>query len=388
MIRFLLPLLAVGGFLLTPQAAARAGAHPESAQRSRLDRLQKELLRLEDEDRDLSGREAGVLAELDRLTAARDLAAARAQVARKAMEAAVLELQRAAEKAAEADIIQVQARERLARRLRTMERHGPGVWLAVLVRAEDPVAARGTLEALADRARMDLEAAARARDSGRQARFLRAGLEATRVEVETMRRKALRAGEGARQALERQRSRLEAVRSRRDLVRQASREMARAAQEMDDYLSGRRRRAPRGPDLLTLKGTLRWPVRGRVKVPFGPRRHPRFGTLLPHQGLDIGAPPGSKVRAVLPGEVIFSGWFKGYGRTVIVDHGAHLVTISAHLDRLEVDVGTRVEAGQSLGTVGDSGSLEGPGLYFEMRQDGEPIPPRSWLALAPQANRG
>jgi SAM-dependent methyltransferase len=84
--------------------------------------------------------------------------------------------------------------------------------------------------------------------------------------------------------------------------------------------------------------------------------------------------------AVAGGIVRFAGWFRGYGRIVIVDHGDGFHSISGHLDEIYVKVGVPVEEGEALGTVGETGSLGGPSLYFELRQDGQPIDPEPWLA--------
>jgi septal ring factor EnvC (AmiA/AmiB activator) len=82
---------------------------------------------------------------------------------------------------------------------------------------------------------------------------------------------------------------------------------------------------------------------------------------------------------VAPGEVRFAGWFRGYGRIVILDHGDGYFTVSGHPDALDVAVGELVGEGDDLGTVGETGSLSGPRLYFEIRQGAEPLDPAEWL---------
>jgi septal ring factor EnvC (AmiA/AmiB activator) len=83
---------------------------------------------------------------------------------------------------------------------------------------------------------------------------------------------------------------------------------------------------------------------------------------------------------VAPGRVVHAGWFKGYGNLIIVDHGGGYHTLVAHLATMRTAMGEDVEAGEVLGTVGDSGSLKGPYLYFELREKGKPVDPRPWLA--------
>jgi septal ring factor EnvC (AmiA/AmiB activator) len=77
--------------------------------------------------------------------------------------------------------------------------------------------------------------------------------------------------------------------------------------------------------------------------------------------------------------VLFAGAFRGYGQLVILDHGADHLSVSGHLDDLLVEAGQSVQAGQQIGRVGETGPLGLPGLYFEIRIDGEPVDPRGWL---------
>jgi murein DD-endopeptidase MepM/ murein hydrolase activator NlpD len=126
-------------------------------------------------------------------------------------------------------------------------------------------------------------------------------------------------------------------------------------------------------------GRLLWPTRGRVIAPFGKVRHPRFNTYLLHKGIDIAGPIGQNVFAVAPGNVLFAEWFEGYGRMIIVDHGGGFNTVYAHLAKISASAGQRVEEGQVIATLGDSGTWNGPALYFEIRHKGEAVDPLPWL---------
>jgi septal ring factor EnvC (AmiA/AmiB activator) len=128
------------------------------------------------------------------------------------------------------------------------------------------------------------------------------------------------------------------------------------------------------------KGTLHLPAPGAITVGFGKVVNPRFNTVTMQHGIDVGAPAGAPVVAVAPGRVVHAGWFKGYGNLLIVDHGGGYHTLVAHLASMRTAMGEAVEAGDVLGTVGDSGSLKGPYLYFELREKGRPVDPRPWLA--------
>lgn len=129
-----------------------------------------------------------------------------------------------------------------------------------------------------------------------------------------------------------------------------------------------------------LKGRLPWPASGLIEVGFGRVINPRFNTVTFQKGLDIRAGQGVAVKAVAPGRVVYASWLRGYGNLLIVDHGGGYHTVAAHLARFSVGVGTDVDTGAELGAVGDTGSLKGPYLYFELRKNGIAVDPAGWLA--------
>jgi septal ring factor EnvC (AmiA/AmiB activator) len=127
------------------------------------------------------------------------------------------------------------------------------------------------------------------------------------------------------------------------------------------------------------RGRLSWPTAGTVTAGFGAQVHPRFGTRTFRNGVDIEAAEGTGVDAVLAGQVVYTGWFKGYGNLIIIDHGDELFTLYAHVSQIHVKEGDTVRQGQRIGAVGDTGSLSGPRLYFEVRYRGKPQDPEQWL---------
>jgi septal ring factor EnvC (AmiA/AmiB activator) len=136
---------------------------------------------------------------------------------------------------------------------------------------------------------------------------------------------------------------------------------------------------PSGPAFSSLRGRLPAPVDAPIVRGYGRQVDAQFQTELFSKGVDFDAPRGTAVRAVASGIVRFAGWFRGYGRMAILDHGERFFTVHGHLDELRVEVGDAVEAGDALGTVGDTGSLAGPRLYFEIREGGQAVDPRTWL---------
>jgi murein DD-endopeptidase MepM/ murein hydrolase activator NlpD len=153
----------------------------------------------------------------------------------------------------------------------------------------------------------------------------------------------------------------------------ASRELSRLVEEL-----GAAAAAP-SLDIRKFRGLLDPPASGNVRAGFGNVVHPRFKTMVPHPGLDIEASRGDVFRSVFDGRVLFASWLHGYGLTAIVDHGSGVASVYAHADVLLVEPGEAVVRGQQLGRVGDTGSLEGPYLYFEIRDGGKPVDPAGWL---------
>lgn len=127
------------------------------------------------------------------------------------------------------------------------------------------------------------------------------------------------------------------------------------------------------------KGLLSWPVKGKITSFFGPYRDKKFAVTNFQSGINIQAERGEPIRSVLNGHVIFSNWFKGFGNMMIVDHGNHYYTVYAHLEEVFKVKGDRVDRGEVIATVGDSGSLKGPALHFEVRHHGKPVDPLEWI---------
>ncbi len=129
-----------------------------------------------------------------------------------------------------------------------------------------------------------------------------------------------------------------------------------------------------------MKGRLAMPVRGVIKSRYGKVRHPKFKTITFNKGIVISAPVGRHVKSVYDGRVIYTGWLKGYGQLVILDHGGGFYTLFAYLDKVLKRRGERVAKGEDVALVGETGPYSEPGLYFEIRKKGVPQDPVKWLA--------
>lgn len=134
---------------------------------------------------------------------------------------------------------------------------------------------------------------------------------------------------------------------------------------------------PRGQARLAkpFRGGFIRPVSGPIVSGFGMRYHPILKVNRMHNGVDIAAPHGTPIKATADGEVIFAGYRRGYGNTVIIDHGGGVATLYAHCSALAVGEGTVVKQGQVIAYVGATGLATGPHLHFEVRHNGEPVNP-------------
>jgi septal ring factor EnvC (AmiA/AmiB activator) len=127
------------------------------------------------------------------------------------------------------------------------------------------------------------------------------------------------------------------------------------------------------------KGLLSWPVKGKILSFFGSHRNKKYAVNNFQSGINIKAERGEPIRCVADGYAIFSSWFKGFGNMMIIDHGNHYYTVYAHLEEVFKVKGDRVEKNEVIATVGDSGSMMGPALHFEVRYHGKPIDPMQWI---------
>ncbi len=126
-------------------------------------------------------------------------------------------------------------------------------------------------------------------------------------------------------------------------------------------------------------GAFSFPVHGRLTSPFGLRRHPIFKVVSFHSGVDLAAPYGTAIMASDTGRVIFNGWYGGYGKVIIVDHGMDYSTLYAHLSRASASRGQTIIKGQIVGYEGQTGYSTGPHLHFEVRKNGRPQNPLNYL---------
>jgi len=288
----------------------------------------------------------------------------------------------------------------MAQRLRAMYRlQVQGGALPVLLSGDDPVAQAVRLRHLTTLATVDARMIREYRVTSEGLADRKKRLEVRRGEMSALRTEA----EGERAEADRdaakRRALLARVRDERVYHDRMVGELSEATRRLEAFIrdlqekrrvakvpppSSKPPKAPPGEGtpgvgLGAMRGRLEWPAPGRVVEEYGPRVNPRLGTERFRNGIDIDAVEGANVHVVFPGHVLYTGWFRGYGNLIIVDHGSEYYTLYAHVADMKVAEGDDVRQGQVIGTVGDTGSLQGPRLYFEVRYQGKPQDPAQWL---------
>ncbi|MCS6829210.1 MAG: peptidoglycan DD-metalloendopeptidase family protein [bacterium] len=178
----------------------------------------------------------------------------------------------------------------------------------------------------------------------------------------------------------------EQTETKREILQDIARDRELKEQALDEWEEESRQIAamlrameqtPRGQARLArpFRGGFIRPVNGAIVSGFGMRYHPILKVNRMHNGVDIAAPHGTPIKAAADGEVIFAGYRRGYGNTIIIDHGGGVATLYAHCSALAVGEGTTVKQGQVIGYVGATGLATGPHLHFEVRRNGEPVNP-------------
>ncbi len=384
-LRLLLALLVLG---LAPAPVARAGDVDDERARE-LEEVRRAIEQRRERVEAFERKERGLLDTLEEVDRAASRISREARVARRRAGAAQAQL--AALEGREEEIADRQVRTRSTMSARAVALYktgdaGPVTALFSAGNLQEFLARSRALRLLLDHDRTLLE-----RYASDAAALVTTRQEARVAAAENERASAVAAARAQELAAERDSKRLilGQVRQDRASERAALQELEAAALALEETLERLRGRdsGGRGPSsdepFASRQGRLVLPVIAPVARGFGRVVDDEFQTETFRKGVDFAAAAGSPVRAVAPGEVRFAGWFRGYGRIVILDHGDGYFTVSGHLDAVEVAVGDMLGEGEDLGTVGETGSLSGPQLYFEIRQGAEPLDPAEWLETAP-----
>jgi septal ring factor EnvC (AmiA/AmiB activator) len=201
-----------------------------------------------------------------------------------------------------------------------------------------------------------------------QTLLARAGAKRTELEAEEKKGRAL----------------VEQIRTNRRDYSQTLEELAIRAQELQKLLQDfEKQQPPLDFPVLPItdgKGRLPWPAGGRILQPYGIQHGP-FNTVTMNNGVEIAPLEGDlSVRAVHGGRIVFADHFQGYGNLLILDHGQSYYSLYGHLAEFFIQKGDLVKSGQAIGLAGDTGSMVGVSLYFEIRYKTKPVDPLQWLS--------
>ena len=170
------------------------------------------------------------------------------------------------------------------------------------------------------------------------------------------------------------------LRTNRAFYERSEAELASQSASLQAMLAKRSESQSAGIKVTT--GFIR-PLGGQITSPFGYRTHPIFHSRIFHSGLDIAAPMGTPIKASNSGKVIMAGWYGGYGKVVIIDHGVvrgqPITTLYGHMSSINVSQGQKVSQGQVIGRVGSTGYSTGPHCHFEVRVKGQPRNPLNFI---------
>jgi murein hydrolase activator len=389
----------------TPAAEAKPPRSQES--RDRLKELQRELGRERQQAREAVRKEASLSKELARLD--EDLRAKTKRL--RELEATLRDsTQRSAKLSREIAATDGQlsrSRALLKRRLRAIYKQGRFGYVRMLLSADDFSSAGRRLKYLSAVATQDQRLMQSYSTTLTDLSQKRSELERYKAQVAEATEKAGVTRSQIEQEQRQRRILLASVREEKAGHLAAIKELERSAKDLQALIARlqseeeRQRRANRTPPrrespggkeqredvpdihddgrFAQLRGKLPWPAVGPLVSTFGRQEHPRFHTVTFNRGIEIGAPEGKDIAAVADGTVIYADWFKGYGRLLILDHGGGYFTLYAHAAEILAKAGESVSRGQVIGRVGDTGSLEGPQLYFELRHKGKPQDPVAWL---------
>lgn len=379
----ILRLILILMFLLSGTGLAQKEKDRIQEQREELERIQKELEVKRSSVEKLSRQEKGVLAELSDLEEELELVNKLLKKMGRQEQSLTKEISLKNLNLLEAELVLKQKREFLASRLNQVYRYGKLYQTKLLLSAESPVDLLRRFFFLEKLTQKDRELISQVVTYISQVEKTRQELLSNLDELQRL-KKNKQNEEKNRQSIQAQKERfLKNIRQEKSLELQAIAQLEESQKQIEKIIEESERKRiplelPEGV-FAANQGRLPWPVSGNVISTFGERLDPKTKTVTFNPGVVIGAQLGAPVQAVADGLVIYNSWLRGYGRFIILQHDSGFYTLYAHLGEVLVDNGALVRAGDIIAQVGDSGSLVGPALHFEIRQGKKQLDPLEWL---------
>jgi len=379
--------------LLAPPAAGLAQTSPSStaSQSQTVSDFEQRLNRLNGQIKDLktrleseARREGSILTSLARINlnkslVERELAARNVELERGRADLAVIQ----------DNIRTIRAgidrqEEAMERTLVTLYKFGRVDFFQFLLQARDIETYASESKHLSIVARGQDEAIARYQASLEELRAAQGALESKQKDLAEMARAAGLKRRELETEARKNATMVQEIRRNRGTYQQALKELAESAEELQKLMVKIINQEWVLPaswvPLTERRGRLAWPLEGRIVTAFGTERHPDFNTVVMNKGVEIAPVQGrSLILAVHPGKVVYADYFQGYGNLLIIDHGLTYYTLYGHCSEFLAAVGDMVRAGQPVAVVGDTGSLKGECLYFEIRYKTRALDPLQWL---------
>ena len=360
-------------------------AGQQDAGKADLDRLQGRISQLKTRIAESEKKEATLSEELSRLELKAELATREGELVAATREEFGRRLASVTAERASASAAAERSRAALRARARLLHRFGRYGYFRVLLEARDLGAWLDSVERLDSLARRDGRLLRQYRDDEARLRDDLAREQALKAEIDRLYARS-RQEERRAAALKAEREtllhreRLESASRRREVS-----QLTDKAERLERLLGTLSRQSageePVGPagGIRPWKGVLDWPARGTLVETFGRHRHPKFDTWTVSNGIAVGVPLGTPVRAVYAGRAVYAQWLAEYGNLVILDHGDGMLTLYAWLQGVEVKAGMPVSAGTEIGVAGYGPGREEPGVYFEVRDRQKASDPVAWL---------
>jgi murein hydrolase activator len=364
--------------LCVAMTSAEMKAQSTLAERSLMQQADKRIRDLQAESDRLANQARTLLGELRALELAREIKTQEVKKAEAAREAVAKDLEEASARVARLEAQRVADAPSVNERLVELYKRGRGGYARLLLQTDDLRAlgrmSRGVAAvARLDRARFDAH-----RRTIRAEREALAALETKRASFAAAQADALKARQALDTAIAVHNRRIDELDRKRDLAAQYVGELQNAQAELQQRVSTLPGAPATALPLAPFRGSLEWPVTGRVVSRFGTSRDSHSGATVIRNGIEIAATAGQPVRAVHGGTVAFAAPFTGFGTLVIVDHGQNAFTLFGHLAEATVEQGAAVNRGAVLGRAGrNPAGLDA--VYFELRIDGRPVDPVQWL---------
>ena len=266
----------------------------------------------------------------------------------------------------------------LAKHIRSVYKTQRKAFFEILLNSED-------INMLVDRLyyqkiilRNDYNKMAQARDKAKEIRSIRDNILARKRNLERSIASINSQQMYIQKAIAKNENMINRLRTDRAAYQKAERELAKQSQSIGSYIN----KTASTSSVQVASGFIK-PIQGRITSPFGWRTHPIFNSKSFHSGIDIGGPNLGAIRASNSGKVIYSGWYGGYGKVVIIEHGIvngkPITTLYAHMSSIAVSNGTKVTKGQVIGYEGTTGYSTGPHCHFEVRVNGQPSNPMNYI---------